>query len=43
MYFALVGDFLDCMGLDHPQLTSEECATVIARLKVQNRFRPWQP
>ena len=31
---AFVGDFLDCMGLAHPQLTSEECATVIARLTV---------
>lgn len=33
---ALVGDFLDCTGLEHPQLTSQECAQVIARFKVPN-------
>lgn len=32
---AFVGDFLDCMGLEQPQLTSEECAIVIARFEVQ--------
>ena len=31
---AFIGDFLDCLGLEHPQLTSEECAAVIARFKV---------
>jgi metallophosphoesterase superfamily enzyme len=31
---ALVGDFLDCVGSEHPQLTSEECAAAVPRLEV---------
>jgi hypothetical protein len=30
----LVGDFLDCSGMPHPQLSSEECAIAIARFNV---------
>jgi Icc-related predicted phosphoesterase len=31
---AFVGDFLDCMGLEQPQLPAEECAIVISRFEV---------
>ena len=31
---ALVGDFIDVIGLHQPQLTSRECAKVIARCPV---------